>query len=204
MEVGEIFESMRLLFDHFSWWSIALVAGVTFIMIPINLLYRKLMATESLARLRKTVAVLTVYALALGAIALFAGVVLKVKLTAEYLVGSTIACGFCSMSLWFIIKIIIDYGWGGVKALLSKNSWKKSVKEYATKYDVPKSLVNLVLDNVDNFLAKQDSTEAEAVLAKQNELSNKIKTELTGFVEKDITEAVSSLFEIIKSKYSAK
>lgn len=201
-DASVLLKDMILLFNYFGWWSLALIAGVTLVMIPINMLYKKLMKKESLERLRKTVAVLTVYGLALAAVALISIFVFKVEVTVQYLFAGAIACGFCSMTLWFIIKFIRDYGWAAIKAMMSKTSWKKDLKQCAEKYGIPKNLANIVLNTVDEYLDKVDSSKAEAVMAKQGELTTQIRAELSGFVKENLTDAVNGIIEVVKTKYA--
>ena len=88
MDYQKFFDTGKMLFEHFGWYSLLLVLATTLIMIPVNLLWKKVMKKESLERLRKTVSCLSVYVIALGLVAFFTGVVLRHELTFGYLLTS--------------------------------------------------------------------------------------------------------------------
>ena len=54
-------EEAKMLFDNFGWYSIILVVITTALMIPINILYKKLFKKDSLDRLRKTFSGVSVF-----------------------------------------------------------------------------------------------------------------------------------------------
>ena len=110
MSIDTLWAEAQLLFSHFGWYSLLLVAGTMLVMIPINILYKHIMKKESLQRLRKTISALSVYLVAMGVVALFTWTVVKQPITFTYLVGACIPCGFLAQVLWTIVKFIRDYG----------------------------------------------------------------------------------------------
>ena len=167
MELAELFSHMGKLFEIFHWWSILLIVGVTGIMIPINMLYKKLMKTEKLSRLRKTIATITVYILSLGIIAIFTAITTDAVMTGAYLFGSTVSLGFCSQVLWFLVKFVKDYGWAAIKTISENSNWKKMISTVAKQYNVPSSILKAIFTTVDDFLAKVENDSAEVFLANE-------------------------------------
>ena len=198
----KIIDNCKLLFDYFGWYALLLVAGVTLLMIPINLLYKKIMVSDGLQRLRKTiVSPVTVYGLSFGFVALFTATIIKVPLTADYLFNATLPCMVLSMFLWAIIKIIIDYGFAPIiKAIANSRQAQKWISDLGLN----KSVVDLIVKNINKFLAETDTKSVDDVIAKSNEIDNLIRQHLGGFVSGDMTIAINNILDIVKKGYPNK
>lgn len=200
MDYKVVFDNCKLLFDYFGWFSILLVVATTGIMIPINMLYKKLIKKEGLQRLRKLVGSLSVYVIALGLVALFTGTVIKAPLTAEYLLGATLSCGLLSMLLWAVIKVVKDYGFAPIlKSIANSKEAKQALKELG----LDKALVDMVMNSVDNYLKNVNAKTFEDVANEEINLNRDIRIKLSGFVDaKNMDAVVNKLIEDIKTKYS--
>ncbi len=200
MDYKVVFDNCKLLFDYFGWFSILLVVATTGIMIPINMLYKKLIKKEGLQRLRKLIGSLSVYVIALGLVALFTGTVIKAPLTAEYLLGATLSCGLLSMLLWAVIKVVKDYGFVPIlKSIANSKEAKQALKELG----LDKALVDMVMNSVDNYLKNVNAKTFEDVANEEINLNRDIRIKLSGFVDaKNMDAVVNKLIEDIKTKYS--
>lgn len=200
METSSIIDNCKLLFSYFGWYSILLVIGTTLLMIPINLLYKKIMAKDNLERLRKVVSAISVYIVSLALVAFFTGVVIKAPLTAEYLFGATLPCGLLSMLLWAVIKIVRDYGILPIIKIITEN---KEAKKWITDLGLNSSVVSLIIDNINKYLSNTDTKTIEDVVAKTTEINELIKQYISGFVtgEDNIVVATNNIMEMIKSKF---
>lgn len=198
MDMEKIIDNCKLLFNYFGWYSLLLVLGVTLLMIPINMLYKKIMASENLQRLRKIISPITVYAISLGLVSFFTGVVIKAPLTVDYLFGATLPCGLLAMLLWSIIKIIRDYG---VAPILKSIANSKEAQKWITDLGLNKSVVDLIVSNVNKYLADTDTKTVEDVIAKTTEIDNLIRQHLSGFVSGDTDVAVNNILELVKKNY---
>lgn len=194
----ELSDAGKMLFEHFGWYSLLLVLGTTLLMMPINLLYKKIMKKDSLERLRKTISALSVYAIALGLVAFFTGVVLKEPLTISYLLSSSISCGLLSMLLWAIIKFIRDYGvLPIINAILSNKEAKKWLKEYG----ISSALVDLVNAKVEDFIKEKNIVSLNDYVSQELNIVSQIKTQLNGFVANDkINDVINNILQPIKDK----
>lgn len=202
MNMEKIIDNCELLFHYFGWYSLLLVAAVTLFMIPISLLYKKIMASEDLQRLRKTiVSPITVYGISLGFVALFTATIIKVPLTAEYLLSATLPCMVLSMFLWAIIKIIIDYGFSPIIKAIANS---KQAQKWITDLGLNKSVVDLIVSNINKYLENTDTKTVEDVVSKTNELNELIKQYISGFVNGDenIVTATNNILELVKKSYS--
>lgn len=194
----ELSDASKMLFEHFGWYSLLLVLGTTLLMIPINLLYKKIMKKESLERLRKTISALSVYVVAGGVISFFTGVVLKEPLTISYVLSSSISCGLLSMLLWAIIKFVRDYGvLPIVNAILSNKEAKKWLKEYG----ISSALVDLVNAKVEDFIKEKNIVSLNDYVSQELNIVSQIKTQLNGFVANDkINDVINNILQPIKDK----
>lgn len=202
LKMEKIIDNCKLLFDYFGWYALLLVAGVTLLMIPINLLYKKIMASDGLQRLRKTiVSPVTVYGLSLGFVALFTATIIKVPLTADYLFNATLPCMVLSMFLWAIIKIIKDYGFAPIIKAIANN---RQAQKWISDLGLNKSVVDLIVKNINKYLAETDTKSVDDVIAKSNEIDNLIRQHLGGFVSGDMTIAIDNIMDIVKKGYPSK
>lgn len=194
-----IFDNCSLLFEYFGWYSVLLVLATFGLMIPLNLLYKKIMKKESLDRLRKIVSALSVYAVALGLIALFTGVVIKAPLTASYLFGATLPCGILAQILWALVKVARDYGLEPILKAIAQN---KEAKAWIVSLGLEESFVNTIMTSVDKYLEGVNATTFEDVVKQELALTQNLRQKLSGFVEtKDLDPTIAKFMEKIKSKF---
>lgn len=199
MDYKVIFDNASLLFEYFGWYSILLVVGSFILMIPINLLYKKIMAKQSLARLRKIVGSLSVYVVSLGLIALFTGVVIKAPMTAAYLFSATLPCGLFAQLLWATIKVIRDYG---ISPILKSIAESKEAKAWIANLGLNESLVNTITTSVENYLKDVNAKTFEDVVNQELKINADLKIKLSGFVQDcDMNVAISKILEQVKEKY---
>lgn len=200
MDYKVVFDNCKLLFDYFGWFSILLVVGTTGIMIPLNILYKKIMKKEGLQRLRKLISSVSVYAVALGLVALFTGTVIKAPLTVEYLLGATLSCGLLAMLLWSVIKVAKDYG---LKPILKSIAQSKEAKKALKDLGLDKHLIDTIMDGVNSYLKDANAQTFEDVANEEVNLNRDLRVKLSGFVKaQDMDAVVNKLIEDIKAKYS--
>lgn len=198
MDYQKFFDTGKMLFEHFGLYAILLVLGTTILMIPVNLLYKKLMKKESLDRLRKTISCLSVYAIALGLVAFFTGVVLKEPLTFDYLFTSSMSCGLLSMFLWAVIKFVRDYGFMPIIKVITTN---KEAKKWLKELGVSADLVSLVNANIDKYIKENKIKSLDDYLKNEINIATQIRTQINGFVANDkVNEIVKNILQPIKSK----
>lgn len=200
MDYKVVFDNCALLFDYFGWYSILLVVATTGIMIPINMLYKKLMKTESLERLRKVVSALSVYVVALALIAFFTGVVVKEPITASYLFSAMLPCGLLAQLLWAVIKVIKDYG---IEPIIKSIAQSKEAKQWFISLGLDEGLVDTIMTRIDNYLKNVNASTLDDVVAQETILYQDLKNKLAGFVDNDkINDVATKIIEQVKSKYS--
>lgn len=200
MDYKVVFDNCALLFEYFGWYSILLVVATTGIMIPINMLYKKLMKTEPLERLRKVVSALSVYVVALALIAFFTGVVVRQPITASYLFSAMLPLGLLAQVLWAIIKVIKDYG---IEPILKSITQSKEAKQWFVNLGLDEGLVNTIMTRIDNYLKNVNASTLDDVVAQETILYQDLKNKLAGFVDNDkINDVATKIIEQVKSKYS--
>lgn len=196
MDYQKFFDTMKMLFEHFGWYSLLLVLATTLIMIPINMLYKKLFKKDNLDRLRKTISCLSVYLIALGLVAFFTGVVLKETITIDYLVASSMNCGLLSMFLWAVIKFVRDYGVLPIANMVLEN---KKAKAWLKELGVSEKLVEVLRDEVKGKMGNKPTL--EQYLAKEQELIAHLRLQMSGFLASDkINDAIKNILKPIKDK----
>lgn len=198
MSFEHILEEATLLFEYFGLFSLLLVLGTFLLMIPLNIVYKKIMKTQSLSRLRKVLSALSVYLVAMGLIALFTAVVIKKPVTFSYVASTSLPCGFLAQTLWTIIKFVRDYGFA---PLVAKATQNKEFLAQLEELGVSKKLVNIILDNAQSYLNDKNIKDLDTYTTKELELSNKIRSELTGFVTGDINKAVITIVSKLKAQF---
>lgn len=202
MDYKVVFDNCALLFEYFGWYSILLVIGTTGLMIPLNLLYKKIMKKDSLSRLRKVVSALSVYVVALGLVAFFTGVVVKQSITASYLFSAMLPCGLLAQVLWAVIKVIKDYG---IAPIVKSIAQSKEAKKWIVDLGINESLVNTIMTRIDNYLSNVNATTFEGVVAQETVIYQDLKNKLAGFVDATkLDEAATKILEQVKSKYTNK
>lgn len=202
MDYKVVFDNCALLFEYFGWYSILLVIGTTGLMIPLNLLYKKIMKKDSLSRLRKVVSALSVYVVALGLVAFFTGVVVKQSITASYLFSAMLPCGLLAQVLWAVIKVIKDYG---IAPIVKSIAQSKEAKQWMVDLGINESLVNTIMTRIDNYLSNVNATTFEDVVAQETVIYQDLKNKLAGFVDATkLDEAATKILEQVKSKYTNK
>lgn len=201
MELDKTLVFVEQIFSHFGWYSLALVALTTFIMIPVSLLLKKIFKSESTQRLRKTISSLLVYGVSVGVVSAYTAIFKVATITFHYLVNTAIPIALLAMLLWAIIKVVRDYGF---KPLLKLISQSKSWKEGIYKLGVDKKVVDLVIAKADKYLAGINATKAEEVIKQETMLTSQIATEITGFVDGtvNISEVATKLAKAVVSKHS--
>lgn len=207
MGIEEIFRHFGSLFSVFSWWSIAMIAAVVILMIPINMLYKKIMQKESLERLRKIIAFISVYIVSLGVVAGITAIAHGgVELTFAYLSGSTLALGFCAQFAWEVVKLIRDYGFAKVTKYFSeKVDWKKALKAFGKKYNIDTTLTDVIATAIENKYLDQINADAVKAFA-ENEATMivEIQNKLTGFVNSgDTKEIATGIFGMLRDAWKA-
>lgn len=194
----EFCDASKMLFEHFGWYSLLLVLGTTLLMIPLNLLLKKIMKKDSLERLRKTTSALCVYAIAGGLVAFFTGVVLKEPLTISYLFSSCISCGLLSMLLWAIIKFVRDYG---VLPIINVVLSNKEAKKWLKEYGISSALVDLINKKIEDYIKEKKIVSLNDYVNQELNIINQIKTQLNGFVANEkINDVVNNILQPIKDK----
>ena len=197
MDYQKFFDTGKMLFEHFGWYSLFLVLGTTLLMIPINLLWKKVMKKESLNRLRKTISCLSVYLVALGLVAFFTGVVLKHPLTLEYLLTSCTSCGLLSMLLWAIIKFVRDYG---VLPLINVILAHKEASKWLKELGIDSALVDVINTKVKKYLKENNIVSLQDYIKNEFTIANQIRTQLNGFVANEkINDAIHNILQPIKA-----
>lgn len=200
MDYKIIFDNGTLLFEYFGWYSLLLVLGTTLLMIPINLLYKKIMKAEGIQRLRKTISAITVFGVAMGIVALFTYFFTKQPLTFAYLISATLPCGSLSMLLWAVFKLVRDYGLKPVLKLISQST---EVKKALKDMGVNSKVLNTIYGSAKQLLKDTDCKTLEDVVKQEFALVKDIRTKLNGFVETaNLETAVKKIVEDLKSKYS--
>jgi hypothetical protein len=191
-------EEAKMLFEHFGWYAICLVVVTTTLMMPINLLYKKLFKKDGLERLRKTISSISVFVVALGVIAFFTGVIIKEPITWSYLIGSCSCCGSLSMVLWAIIKLIRDYG---LNPILKSISESKKAKEWMKEVGISQSLINAVTLKVKEYLKDKNIVSLEGYLQKETDIIGQLRLQVAGFVtSENVHKTITNILQPIKNK----
>lgn len=201
----QIFNNFGALFQVFGWYSLALIAGVVIIMVPINLLWKKMMKSDELSRLRKIVSFVSVYFVSLGAVAGFTAIVDAAHLSeVTYISGATLALGFCSQVMWEIVKLFRDYGWKKASAYIaSRTEWKKVLKSFCAKNNIDTKIVDYISAEVEkNYIDKINIDAVTAFADNRLAMISEIQSKLKGFVEEDnLANAAVGIYELLKSAY---
>lgn len=176
MNMDTLWQEAQLLFSHFGWYSLLLIACTMLVMIPINILYKHIMKKEGLQRLRKTVSAFSVYLVAMGVIALFTWTVVKEPITFTYLVATCLPCGFLAQVLWAMVKFVKDYG---VEPVLSAIANSKAFSTGLKKLGVDAKIVSVIVKEVDNTKIATLEEYAKSEL----QIATKFRTQLNGFIE---------------------
>lgn len=197
-ELLKLLDNGKMLFENFGWFSVLLVLGTTLIMLPINMLYKKLMKKESLQRLRKTISCFSVYVVAFALIALFTSIATNHTITFGYLFSTSINCGLMSMLLWAIIKFARDYG---VLPLINIILTNKEAKKWLKELGIDNSLVNLVNKKIEQYIKDKNIVSIEDYIKNEMLIANQVRTQLNGFVANEkINEVVNNILQPIKNK----
>ena len=191
-------EEAKMLFENFGWYSICLVVITTCLMIPLNLLYKKLFKKDSLNRLRKTISAVSVFVVAFGIVAFFTGVVVKQPMTMSYLVASCSCCGSLSMVLWAIIKLIRDYGWMPIVNAIVES---KKAKEWLKEVGINDKFLVAVTDKVKSYMKEKGIKTLDAYVQKESEIIGQLRLQVAGFVtSENVHKTITNILQPIKSK----
>lgn len=201
MELTELFRNFGSLFETFQWWSLLLIIGVVLVMIPINMLLKKIMKSETTSRLRKIVAFLSVYVISTAVVALFTAIATETTITATYLFGSALALGFCSQFAWEIIKLIRDYGFKKFVAwAVTKIDENKAAGKIAEKYKIDKSLVKTLIVEAKAKM-NEDIDEIEKAFVEDTQIMNELHERLSNIVDaNNLESAVKEVYALINNK----
>lgn len=198
----QIFTYGKQLYSWFGWWSVAIVCAVTLIMIPINLLIKKIFErakSDSVVRIRKTISSLMVFVVAFGTLAL-ACLIFKMPFTFGFGLVGCVPTGALAMVVWAIIKVIVDCGIGPIISAVSKS---KSVKKLLKSTGLDKDIVNAIYHKLDELVDNTDGENAQLVFSKSAEIIAKAESLLNGFTAEDNVKVVAQKFlQALQKKYS--
>lgn len=198
MDYQKFFDTGKLLFERFGWYSVLLVIATTLIMIPVNMLYKKIMKNESLSRLRKTISSVSVYIVAMGLIAFFTGVVIREPITFGYLFTSSMNCGLLSMLLWAIIKLVRDCG---VSPIINAILSSKQAKAWMKEYGLSEKLVEVAREEVSKYMKDKKLITLEDFLQKELDIKSHLRLQMSGFVTSDkVNDVITNILQPIKAK----
>lgn len=191
-------EEAKMLFEHFGWCAIGLVVFTTLLMIPINLLYKKLFKKDSLNRLRKTISSISVFVVAIGVVAFFTGVIIKEPMTWNYLIGASSCCGSLSMVLWALIKLIRDYGLSPILNAIAEN---KKAKEWIKEVGVSQSLIDAITQKVKIYMKDKNIVSLEDYIQKETDIIGQLRLQVAGFVtSENVHKTITNILQPIKKK----
>lgn len=191
-------EEAKMLFEHFGWCAIGLVVFTTLLMIPINLLYKKLFKKDSLNRLRKTISSISVFVVAIGVVAFFTGVIIKEPMTWNYLIGASSCCGSLSMVLWALIKLIRDYGLSPILNAIAEN---KKAKEWIKEVGVSQSLIDAITQKVKTYMKDKNIVSLEDYIQKETDIIGQLRLQVAGFVtSENVHKTITNILQPIKNK----
>lgn len=191
-------EDAKMLFGHFGWYSILLVVGTTLLMIPLNLLYKKLFKKDGLDRLRKTISAVSVFVVAFGLVAFFTGVVLREVITMSYLVASSSCCGSLSMVLWAIIKLIRDCG---IAPILKAIAESKKAKEWLKEVGISDKFLVAITEKVKAYMKDKNIVSLEDYIQRESDIVGQLRLQVAGFVtSENVHKTITNILQPIKSK----
>lgn len=191
-------EEAKMLFEHFGWYSICLVVITTCLMIPLNLLYKKLFKKDSLNRLRKTISAASVFVVAFGIVAFFTGVVLKETITLSYLVASSSCCGSLSMVLWAVIKLVRDYG---VAPILKAIAESKKAKEWLKEVGISDKFLVAITEKIKTYIKDKNIVSLDDYIQRESEIIGQLRLQVAGFVtSENVHKTITNILQPIKSK----
>jgi len=197
--MSELFKHFGSLFEAFHWWSLLLIACVIVIMVPINFALKKALNKASVARIRKTIAFVSVYIISAGVVALFTVLSTDILITANYLIGSALALGFCSQFGWEMIKLIRDYGIKKFAAwLISKIDEDKAVSGISEKYSIDKSLVKILVKEVKSKMS-EETDEIERAFKEDTEIITALHEKVAAIANsEDVDVVVNEIYKLVK------
>lgn len=196
-----IIKYCKQVYGWFGWWSIAIVAAVTLVMIPLNLLIKKIFAkakSDSVIRIRKTLSSALVFVVAFGILAL-ACLIFKTPFTTGFGLVGCVPVGALAMALWTVIKVIKDCGFGPIVNALSKS---KSAKKLLKKTGLKKDIVNAVFNKLEELVDNTEGENAKIVVEKASVIVAKAESLLKGFTAEDNLKSVAKTFlAALQAKY---
>lgn len=190
-------------FQAYGWWSLLLVLLTFGLMIPINLLVKKLFEksiSEPMDRLRKTISSGLVYVVAFALSYIYVAI-FKVETTAAIVFGNSLPVAVLAMGLWSVVKLARD---GAIKPLLKKyqDPVKAKLKEIT---GVDAKIIDNIYGKLVEYVKDSDVENAEMVLNHEKELLLKSIDMLTGFTENvSSSDIASQLYECLKLKFVKK
>ena len=195
MTMSELFKHFGELFEAYHYWSILLIAGVIIAMIPLNIFYKKKLIGKY-ARLAKIFAFISVYLVSALLIVVFTAITKIYVFSVGYVLGSSLALGFCSQVVWEAIKFIRDYGAKKfIQMILIALEREKKISLFAEKYGIDKKLVKFVITSIKAGYTEDE--EGNFLLPLESAV--KFKEKLQVLIEsKDIEGAFEEIIELTK------
>lgn len=170
------------MFSQFGYWCFLLIAFVTLVMIPTNILVKKIFekyTSTSANRIRKTVSQSLVFVFSAIALVIYELIATK-NVSLQFVLYNLIPCGGASMILWAIIKIARDCG---IKPLIKLLTQTNAVKKLLKEIPLDKEIKNTIFDALVKLVENSDGENAEIVLNKTVEITQRAEQMLNGFVE---------------------
>lgn len=199
---NEVLNYVSQLFNEFGYWSIALIVATTLLMIPVNMLVKKIFSkntNESVVRVSKVSSQLLVFGISAVCITIFC-LIMKTPLSVNFVFANVLPCGFLSMVLWAVLKVARDMGIKPIiKIILESQTVKKALKEIKIDDKIKDAIFNKLVELVEN----SDGENAKLVIEKEMEIVNIATSMLSGFT--DNPNAVATQFaEALKIKFKEK
>lgn len=200
----KIVEYVTTLFATFGYWFIAAVGAVTLIMIPVNLLIKRIFksaTSESVIRVRKTLSSAMVFVVSGGVIAV-ATLIFKKPLSINYVLVNCIPCGALAMLLWAVVKIVRDVGF---KPILAKILHSKTIKKALADIDIDKDVKKMIYNKLCEIVENTSGDNSALVVSKVDALTEKAKSLLNGFVvAENIAEYAQKFVSAVQLTYISK
>lgn len=198
----KILDYVSQLYINFGWYFLAIVAFVTLIMIPINLLVKKLFSkskSTQMSRLCKTITQVMVFVMSGVSITIFS-LIFKHKFNFEFVLINLVPTGVCAMVLWTLIKFARDLGFRDLCVYLANNA---EVKKLLSKVKLDHSVKTAIYDSLLELVNNTDGDNKDIVIAKADEIRTRATQMLQGFVEQP-TQLAEQFVEILQKKFIKK
>lgn len=200
----KIIEYVKALFTIYGWWTLALVGATFIVMLPVNIIIKKIFAkaqgTET-TRIRKTLSSVSVYAVALGVVAL-ANLIFKVAFDINFLLVTCVPVGSLAMVCWAVFKFTRDLGFGWLVKMLEKS---KVIKEKLKALPLDNKIALNIYNKLVKLIEESKGENSQIVEKKQSELLYMASSMLNGFVEAEkVSSTANNIVEVLKLKFPKK